>query len=94
MHKVTNVTVLDEYKLRLTFDDGAKGIVDLSALRGNGVFAAWNDPEVFRSVRIGSLGELVWKGEIDLCPDALYLQATQKSPEEVFPALKRIDAHA
>lgn len=58
------------------------------------MFAAWNDYEAFRMFTIGSAGELGWAGEIDLCPDALYMQVTGKSPEDVFPALKRqrIDA--
>ena len=94
MHAITEFTVLDNYKLELTFDDGQQGIADLSRHVGQGVFAAWNDPEVFRAVRIGQFGELTWGDEIDLCPDALYLEVTGKRPEDVFPALNRADAHA
>ncbi|NIA13733.1 MAG: DUF2442 domain-containing protein [Nitrospiraceae bacterium] len=94
MHTITKVAVLDGYKLELTFDDGASGIVDVSRHVGQGVFAAWNDPEVFRSVRVGSSGELVWGDDIDLCPDALYLEVTGKRPEEIFPALKQAGVHA
>jgi hypothetical protein len=31
---------------------------------------------------------------VDLCPDALYLRVTGKSPEEKFPALQHELAHA
>lgn len=85
---------MQDYRLDLEFDDGVRGVADLTELAGHGVFAAWNDYEAFRMVAIGSEGELVWAGEIDLCPDALYMQVTGRSPEDVFPALKRhhIDA--
>jgi hypothetical protein len=86
MHKITGVKVLESYRLGLVFADGVRGIVDLSVLVGKGVFALWCDHRAFEQVRIGSLGELVWDGQIDLCPDALYLRATGKRPEDVFPA--------
>jgi hypothetical protein len=28
-----------------------------------------------------------WPGEVDLCPDALYLDVTGKRAEEIFPTL-------
>jgi len=76
------------YRLWLRYDDGAEGEIDLSGLVGRGVFAAWQDLDVFRDVEIGELGELVWGDSIDLCPDALYLELTGKKPEELFPRLK------
>ncbi len=88
MRKISEVNVLPEYRLELAFDDGVRGVVDLSDLVGKGVFAIWRDRRIFAQVRIGSFGELTWGGQIDLCPDALYLKATGKNPEEVFPALR------
>ena len=67
---------------------GEAGVVDLSGLVGKGVFAIWYDRRIFEQVRIGSFGELVWGDQIDLCPDALYLKATGKKLEDVFPALR------
>jgi len=94
MVKITKVKVLEGYRLELTFDDGVCGIADLSELVGKGVFALWRDPLAFEQVRIGAFGELVWGDQVDLCPDSLYLRATGKSPEEVFPALRRESAYA
>jgi len=94
MNKITDVKVLEDYKLELTFADGTRGTVDLSHLVGKGVFALWKDHDVFREVRIGSSGELVWGEQIDLCPDALYLQATGQKPEDIFPNLKQEPVHA
>jgi len=88
MRKISKVKALQGYRLGLEFDDGVSGTVDLSYLVGKGVFALWGDRPAFERVRIGSSGELVWGDQIDLCPDALYLKATGKKPEDVFPALR------
>jgi len=94
MRRVKEVMALGQYRLQLTFDDGVRGVVDLSALVGKGVFSLWRDAAAFQRVRIGTSGELVWDDEVDLCPDALYLKATERKPEDVFPALKREGARA
>jgi hypothetical protein len=94
MHAITRVQVLEDYRLDLTFADGARGVVDLSNLAGHGVFALWNDYEEFRKVRIGESGELIWSESIDLCPDSLYLRMTGKKPEDIFPNLKHEPTHA
>jgi hypothetical protein len=88
MHRVKRVVVLGKYSLSLSFDDGASGTVDLSDLAGRGVFALWDDYDMFRKVKIGERGELLWGEQIDVCPDALYLKATGKTAEEVFPGLR------
>ena len=94
MRKVTSVKALGDYRLSLTFDDGVSGTVDLSHLVGKGVFGVWRDPHVFEQVRIGVNGEIVWDDSIDLCPNALYLKVTGKTPEEMFPALRHEHTHA
>jgi hypothetical protein len=55
---------------------------------GRGVFAAWNDASFFARVHLDASGAISWDDEIDLCPDALYLMLTHKSPEDLFPNLK------
>ena len=94
MFKVIDVKPLPQYKLLLRYSDGAEGVVDLSHLAGKGVFAAWDRAGAFENVSIGSGGEIRWGDAVDLCPDALYMQLTGKSPEEVFPNLKKAQASA
>ncbi|MCE5325775.1 MAG: DUF2442 domain-containing protein [Planctomycetaceae bacterium] len=94
MKKIVEVEAMENYRLRLTFQDGLVATVDLSDLVGKGVFELWNDYGQFREVSIGPSGELVWGQEVDLCADALYLRATGKQPEDIFPALKKDRAHA
>jgi hypothetical protein len=94
MPMITNVKVLQDYRLELTFDDGVFGTVDLSDLVDKSIFALWNDRQTFEQVRIGSSGELVWNERIDLCPDSLYLKVTGKKPEDIFPALRQDHSQA
>jgi hypothetical protein len=94
MRRVKEVTVLGKYRLELIFDDEVRGVVDLSGLVGKGVFSLWRDAVAFQRVRIGASGELVWDDQVDLCADALYLKVTGKTPEDIFPALRREPAHA
>jgi hypothetical protein len=94
MIKISEVKVLPDYRLELVFDNGARGVVDLSGLVGKGVFAIWRERRIFEQVRIGAFGELIWGDQIDLCPDALYLKAIGKKPEDLFPALRCESVHA
>lgn len=94
MRRISKVKPLSGYRLDLEFDDGVSGTVDVSEAVGKGVFAVWRDPLVFERVRIGSCGELDWDGQVDLCPDALYLKVTGKKPADMFPSLRDQPAHA
>ena len=94
MFKPIEIKALPGYRLFVRYSDGIAGEVDLSALVGQGVFSAWNDPRAFEQVSIGTSGELRWSDKIDLCPDAIYLQIAGKRPDEVFPSLSGVAANA
>lgn len=94
MIRPTLVRALPNYRLYLEFSDGAKGEVDLSDLVGGDVFEAWDNPRFFEKVHIGSHREVKWDDEIELCADSLYLKLTGKTPEELFPRLRREQPHA
>lgn len=74
MKRVTRVEPRPDYKLWLKYSDGCEGVVDLHHLVGQGVFSSWNDAAVFEAVRVSDHGAPEWPGEVDLCPDALYLK--------------------
>jgi hypothetical protein len=94
MFKPVQVKALSDYKLWLKYSDGVAGEIDLSHLAGKGVFAVWDDYAAFEQVYIGKSGQIAWTEEIDLCPDALYMELTGQSPEQLFPNLKAEVAHA
>ena len=92
--QIVEARPLENYRLWLRFSDGYEGIADLSALAGKGVFTAWNTPGNFAKVKTTDFGAVAWGDEIDLCPDDLYLRATGKRPEDLFPSLRNTAAHA
>ena len=92
--KITEAKPVDRFHVFLRFDDGASGTVDLSHFAGRGVFRAWQQEGVFEQLSISPVGALQWPGDLDLCPDSLYLQMVGKSAAEVFPVLHHSLAHA
>ena len=78
MIRPTAVQVRQNYRIWIEFEAGEKGEIDLSHLAGKGVFKAWLDPEFFQEVRIVDNDTILWSDNIDLCPDALYIQLTSK----------------
>ena len=90
MIEAVEVEALSGYRVRVRFEDGVEGISDLSRFAGKGVFRVWNEEGVFEGVHVGNSKEIEWSDEIAVCPDALYMEISGKSVEEVFPAAREI----
>ena len=84
MVRPTDVTAVEGFRLWIRYSDGSAGDVDLGRLAGRGVFSAWNDPRCFQDVHLGSSGAIAWGEDIELCPDALYLELTGRTLDEVI----------
>ncbi len=72
---ITEVRVLDGYRVELTFSDGVRGVVDLAnrIVGRGGVFGLLENPEFFQQVAVDKeLGTIVWPNGVDFCPDMLY----------------------
>ncbi len=72
--RVTAVTPLDGYVLRLKFGDGSTTDVDLENELSGPVFEPLReDRSLFLQVRVDSeLGTIVWPNGADMDPDVLY----------------------
>jgi hypothetical protein len=82
--KLVEVKPLEDYKLRLRFNDGAEGTFDFAGVVGfHGMFEKLRDPVFFSRARISRdvWKTLEWPGEIDLDPVVLYSDVTGKSIE-------------
>ena len=75
----------DGYCIWVRYSDGVSGEIDLSNMAGRGVFAAWNDRAFFETVRVAEGGAIAWGDDLDICSDALYMELTGKSVDEVMP---------
>lgn len=74
------------YRLRLTFDDGVTGEVDVSDLVPFvGVFESLRDETAFRQVRVDlESGTVTWPGGADLDPLVLYAIMTGSQVEDLL----------
>lgn len=77
--ELKSAELLGGYELKLEFEDGSTGKVDLRRYVQEGtVFARLEDSSYFKTFRI-EYGTLVWgSGEVDIAPEALYEEATGK----------------
>ncbi len=76
---IKKVDALQGNKLVLEFEDGVKGIIDLSKWKGKGVFTYWDDDNNFKSFQITNDRKIKWNEDIVMDPDAFYLQLVNKS---------------
>jgi Protein of unknown function (DUF2442) len=68
--RVRAVSVLPDYRLSVTCNDGTNGIVNMAALvnsPASGIYSALKDTQLFQKVRI-ELGALTWPNGADLDP--------------------------
>jgi Protein of unknown function (DUF2442) len=88
MVKVSAVTTLDGFRVRLTFANGVEKEVDLERYLHGPIFEPLRtDPQVFRAVRVdGGAGTIVWENGADIDPYVLYYDLTpawMEAEEEV-----------
>jgi hypothetical protein len=72
--RVTHVSALPQFRLRVRFVDGLEGTVDMSALVLSdkaGVFAVLANVDRFNQAHV-ERGAVTWPNELDLAPDAMY----------------------
>jgi hypothetical protein len=78
---VQTVDYLGDYRLRLTFNSGEIGVVDLAVLVHSTPNAApLRDPEEFRRVFLDEWPTLSWPCGFDLAPEYAYWLAIGKTP--------------
>jgi hypothetical protein len=75
---IVEVRHLGGHRLRLRFEDGVTGELDLAEkIDFRGVFAPLKDPGEFAKVCVSpELGTIVWPNGADLDPDVLYAAVT------------------
>jgi hypothetical protein len=72
MKRIVRVSAGQGYTVKVLFDDGRRGEVDLFARLFGTVFEPLRDPVLFAQVRVDEYGAICWPNGADLAPDALY----------------------
>jgi hypothetical protein len=68
---VTQVRVVDDRTLHVSFRDGVAGIVHFETTFFSGVFEPLQNSTQFRAVQVVD-GFVTWTGDLDLAPDAMH----------------------
>ncbi len=73
LYQITAMEIMDDYRLRLNFKDGACKVYDMHIVLDDPVFSPLKDKELFRKayVDVGGFG-VIWNDEIDLASEELY----------------------
>ena len=84
--KVQEVKYLSDYTIRITFDDGVSGIVQLNELVEKGIFIPLQDKTQF--AKVYSTGySIAWSKELEIDANAIYAEITGKHfGESLHPA--------
>jgi hypothetical protein len=70
---VTSVEALGNHRLRVSFEEGSEGELDLSDWEWRGVFEPLEDPSYFDLVTLDDeLGTIVWPNGADIAPETLH----------------------
>ena len=74
--RISEVTAIEGYQLRILFDNGEQGRYDCSGLLNFGVFQELRDKRYFERAKAVD-GTVVWPHGQDICPDTLYLDSVR-----------------
>jgi hypothetical protein len=79
---VTEAKYLEGFRVELSFNDGRRGIADLSETLHGPVFEPLRDESLFARLKVDEeLETVVWPNGADLAPEYLYYQAFKQDPE-------------
>jgi hypothetical protein len=78
MPKIIRVTALRGYRLRVEFNNGTAGEIDLADRLFGPMFEPLRDESEFNKVTVDEFGAIAWPCGADLAPDAIYQRLTSE----------------
>ena len=83
---ITAAEYIEDYKLRLTFNNGVVRIVDFVPLMQKGICKKLQDKDYFRAYTLDPF-TVDWNNEIGFAPEYLYEIGTYPENEETTPLM-------
>ncbi len=77
--KAIDVKALSGYKIKVVFDDGVSGIVDLNSLVQKGIFQVLKDEHTFQNVYTDGTA-ISWSEELEIDADNIYAEILKTDP--------------
>ena len=87
---ITAAEYIEDYKLRLTFNNGVVRIVDFVPLMQKGICKKLQDKDYFRAYTLDPF-TVDWNNEIGFAPEYLYEIGTYPENEETTPLMAAED---
>jgi hypothetical protein len=79
---VTKAKYLKDFEIEIYFNNGLKGIADLSEAISGGVFEPLRDKTLFAEMRLDpELATIVWPNGVDFAPEYLFFNTFKDAPE-------------
>lgn len=69
--KAISVEPIENYELRVTFDNGEVRMFDVKQYFGHILFDELKNDKLFKTVKVAGLS-IEWDNGADICPDELY----------------------
>ncbi len=80
MLQVTDAEYVEDFKVRVSFNTGEAGVVDLQDALWGPVFEPLKDPNVFKRFKVSNvLHTIAWDNGADLAPEFLHDQMVRQS---------------
>ncbi len=76
---ITEVTPLENHKLRLKFKNGEEKIFDMNPYLDTGIFKELKDETIFKTAKV-SFDTVEWDNEADIDPETLYKYSVALHP--------------
>lgn len=78
---ITAAKYIKDYLIEVEFNDGRKGIADLSGVLQGPVFEPLKNKDYFSQVRLDkALDTIAWPNGADLAPESVYFRAFKDDP--------------
>ncbi len=81
--KATDVKALEGYKIKVVFEDGASGIVELFDLVQKGIFRHLLDQSEFQKVYTDGTS-IAWSDELEIDADNIYAEIMNTEPAQLL----------
>ena len=79
---IAKAKYLSDYKIKVEFNNGRKGVADLSSILNGAVFEPLKEKALFAKLKVDKeLETIVWDNGADLAPEFVYYQAFKDDPE-------------
>jgi len=85
--KAVSVIPMPKYKLKVAFEDGVSGVVDLKDLVQTTVFAVLKDEQFFNQVSFDR-SAIFWSDEMEIDLLNIYMELGNKSFDDLFGNFK------